>query len=192
MLRKTRLVALLAIAATAGCKDKGEREAYAVGTHMGGGSVLTGSSSCTYEAPAEVAELARNEAGEAFMAKLVGPGTVTQICGSEKSIFDVVVPTALVITGPDEVKAGTTSEGAYAVVLLAGSRQLRGVRQGSPSPDWQLAPGCEGGAEFAPVLGSQDTGGRSIVRNLMAKKAGTCTITASLLGLRASKAVSIE
>ena len=75
---------------------------------------------------------------------------------------------------------------------LAGGRELRGIHQGGEQPQWSLGPDCEGVASFGPVLGSQDTGGADITRTLAPTKPGTCTITATILGLSATKTVTIK
>ncbi len=181
-------------AAVCACGSKAPgREAWAVGTYIGGGSFLTGPSSCTYDAPPAVAELSRNEKGNAFMAKLVGPGAITETCGSNKTVHDVLVATALRIDGPATVKVGASgTTDFFSVKPLAGTRELMGVHQGGEQPQWSLGADCDGVAAFGPVLGSQDTGGPDITRTLVPTKPGTCTISAGILGVTATKTVTIK
>ena len=190
-------------------------EPWAVGTYIGAGSWLFGPGTCTYDAPPGVADLTRNPKGVAVMAKLVGEGTITESCNGRVTTHPVQKATALRIDGPTKVPLGARETSSFSVVPLAGTTELRGVHQGGTSPEWSLRPDCvgvaefEGGAEgtgrttrtdraqrgraeFAPVLGASDTGGPSIVRTLVPRKAGTCTIEASILGVATSRAVVIE
>jgi hypothetical protein len=192
--RSTHMKAILVVAiiAIAGCKSRPPRAAHAVGTYLGGGSTLTGPSSCTYDAAPAVAELATDASGKKFMAKLVGEGTITETCGDTKTIYDVVTATAARIDGPATWKVGATASDHFSFAPLAGARVLEGVHQGGPSPDWSLGKDCEGVATFGEVLGAQDTGGADITRSLIGTKAGSCTITAALLGVTATKTVQLR
>ena len=91
----------------------------------------------------------------------------------------------------ETLDAGATSA-PYAFVPLAGTRELRGVHQGNASPEWSLGKDCDGVAVFGVVLGAQDTGGRDITRKLVAARAGSCTITATILGVTATKTVRVR
>ncbi len=169
------------------------REAWAVGTNIGGGSFLTGPSSCTYEAEPAVATLSKHhETGEPFMAGLVGPGTITEICGGTRTVHDVLAATALRIDGPATIAVKTEPSESYRVTPLAGDRVLHGVKQGGESPDWTLGPDCAGVATFGPVLGSTDTGGSDITRKLIAAKPGICTLEAKALGLSVTRAITVK
>lgn len=167
-------------------------EPWAVGTYIGAGSWLFGPGTCTYDAPPGVADLTRNDKGVAVMAKLVGEGTITESCNGRVTTHPVKKATALRIDGPASVRLGARDTSSFSVVPLAGTAELRGVHQGGTSPEWSLRPDCAGVAEFAPVLGASDTGGSSIMRTLVGKKAGTCTIDASILDVATSRAVIIE
>ena len=98
------------------------------------------------------------------------------------------------IGGPASIKVGANESTIerFVVVPLAGTERLRGAYQGGVAPSWSLAPDCDGVAEFAPVLGSSDTGGADITRSLRPIKPGTCTINASVLGLETAKPVTIK
>ena len=123
----------------AGCAKRLPREAYAVGTYIGGGSWLFGPSDCTYEAPPAVADLSTDERGRRFMAKLEGEGSVTETCRDVKTTYDVVKATAGRINGPAILKTGSDPSARFSFVPLAGTRELLGVHQGGPSPEWSLA-----------------------------------------------------
>ena len=186
-----RLWVLMIAASVASCARSQPRQAYAVGTYIGGGSWLLGPSGCTYDAPPSVAELVDDQRGQKFMAKLKGEGTIVETCGDVKTVYDVVRATAGRIDGPARLEAGATSA-PYAFVPLAGAREVRGVHQGGASPEWSLGRNCDGVAAFGVVLGAQDTGGPDITRTLVAAKAGACTITATALGVSATSTVQIR
>lgn len=159
---------------------------------MGGGSIF-GPESCSYFAKPEVAELSADNRGNIFMATLVGEGTVTKTCGETKISYDVRTATAARIKGPGAWKIGApTPTARLEFIPLAGSRELLGVRSGSAGPDWSLGNDCAGVATFAPVLGAQDTGGADVSRSLVATKPGTCTISATMLGVTATKTVKVQ
>ena len=183
--------ALLVVASVACCTRAQPRQAYAVGTYIGGGSWLLGPSDCTYDAPPSVAALVNGQRGQPFMAELKGEGTIVETCRDVKTVYDVVRATDGRIDGPATLDAGATSA-PYAFVPLAGTRELRGVHQGNASPEWSLGKDCDGVAVFGVVLGAQDTGGRDITRTLVAARAGSCTITATILGVTATKTVRVR
>jgi hypothetical protein len=88
-----------------------------------------------------------------------------------------VIPTGVKIEGPTRIKAGTRSD-LFQALLVANGETLGG----EPALDWQLGSDCDGIAEFAAVLGSQDTGGPDPSRRLETKSKGTCTV---VVGVRA-------
>jgi hypothetical protein len=139
-----------------------------------------------------VAELSTKDQGNKFLAKLVGAGTITETCGNQKTFYDVLAATAGRIEGPESWKIGATGDDGYQFIPLAGTRPLRGLHAGGESPEWSLGKDCAGVATFGVVLGAQDTGGRDITRKLVGTKAGRCTITATALGVSASKTVQIR
>lgn len=185
--------AILLLLLVVGCrKERADGgDSWAVGTYIGGGSVLFGPGTCTYDAPPDVAELSRDQQGVVFMAKLVGEGSISERCNGRVTAHPVRRATALRMDGPSVVRRGMVA-GPFSVVPLAGATELRGVHQGGTSPTWSLAPDCAEVAEVAPVLGASDTGGPSIQRTLVALRAGTCTIEASVLGVSTRRAIKIE
>ena len=184
---------LLAIATASCAKSASEsRRAYAVGTYVGGRGLL-GPPPCTYDAPPSVAELSTDERGKPFMAKLVGEGVLNELCGEQKTPYDVVKATAARIDGPASCQVGASDGGnRYELTPLAGTRRLEGIGPGGAEPDWTLGKDCEAVATFGPVLGASDTGGRDVTRTLIALKAGSCTISAALLGVSAQKTISVR
>lgn len=188
MTAKLLLVSLCLCACSSGKSDP--TPAHAVGTFLGGGSFLFGpdTSGCTYEAPPSVAEIG----GSRTMAKLVGEGTVTKVCGDKRTSIQVLSPTRARIDGPAKVAVGGAQEEPYRAQVLAGDRELEGAVQGSVQPEWALGEDCKGVAAFQRVLGAQDTGGRSILRYLDAMKPGKCTLKVSLLGVSAERVIQVE
>lgn len=182
-MNKSSLVVALALAALSGCgsKDKGDDALsfmtnHAVGTYIGGGSIA--GSDCTYAGPAGMFE-ARD--GKAATDPDRGPrfamttGTITKDCKGTKTSITVHTPTGAKITGPTTAKAGGESD------LLQGYLVTNGKQLGGEGYlDWQLGPDCSGIAEFAPVMGAQDTGGKDRSRKLVAKAKGTCTVTLAI------------
>ena len=187
-----KLLVFLMLATACRSQHPLPREAYAIGTYIGGGSVLWGPSTCTYEAAPTVAELATDQQGNKFMAKLIGPGTITQTCGDTKRVYDVLQATSGRISGPEIWKVGAAATDSLNFVPMAGTRELEGVHQGGIGPDWSLGKDCDGIATFGAVLGAADTGGRDISRTLIGQKAGTCTVIATVLGVTARKTVQIR
>jgi hypothetical protein len=184
---------LSALAVAACSRGSVQRDAYAVGTYIGAGSALISTALCTYDAPPTVAELFTDAQGRKFMAKLIGEGTITETCPRTKTVYDVVKATGGRIDGPQSCSVGGTETcGPFQFVAMAGARELRGVHQGGESPTWSLGNDCRGVAVFGPVLGAQDTGGRSIIRSLVGRHAGSCTVTARILGVAATKTVEIR
>lgn len=186
------LAPLTLLLACGGRRAPDPEAAWAVGTTIGGGSVLVGPSPCTYQAPPEVAELIRDGAGAASMARLIGPGEVTEVCPSETRRYPVLKASALRLDGPSTLQVGQTrAEDRYEVTPLADGRPLLGVRPSGTSPEWSLGPDCAGVAEFGPVYGSRDTGGPEVTRTLVPVGAGTCSLSATLLGLTVSRRVAV-
>jgi hypothetical protein len=191
-----RLAKWLMLGLLLGCskRETFAAEPLAVGTWVGGGSMLFGPSSCTYDAPPSVAELSTNTEGKAFMARLVGEGSITETCRHGLTHFRVRRATALRIDGPGTLRVGP-NEGVndgFGVMPLAQSEALLGVRQGGEAPEWSLGEDCAGVAHFGPLLGSSDTGGPSIRRWLVGERPGSCTLRASVLGVSASRVVVIQ
>ncbi len=169
---------VLVIGVLAACKGR-EPERHAVGTYIGGGSVVFGASGCSYTAEPGVLDTdpggstSGSRTGPQFVIK---PGRITEICGNSKQEVLAVVPTGLTILyGPTSIKVGEQTWPPYTAKLVAGKHVL----DGDPVLGWELGPDCAGVADFAPVLGSQDTGGPDRSRKLIAKRAGSCKIIAT-------------
>lgn len=169
-----------------GCHDHTVSEAYPVGSYIGGGSVLFGSSHCKYDGPPAVIELA----GDGEMGTLVGEGTVHMTCPSGvKGTIEVLKATGARIDGPDRAKIGESS--FYSPVLLAGTREL--VTFKIPQlPVWTLGKDCAGVAEEVPDQSSQDFGGKSGNLQVAAKGKGRCTITGAFHGQTATRTLAVE
>jgi hypothetical protein len=157
-----------------------DQERHAVGTYIGGGSFLRGTSSCTYEGgPRVFMPNGTNttpswtpDAGPRFV---FAPGRIIKRCGDSTERLAAVEPTGAVIDGPAKIKRGTTSD-LYTAQLIANGLPLRG----DAPIEWHLGQDCAGITEFAPVMGAQDTGGRDRFRQLIANGKGTCTLTVDL------------
>lgn len=148
----------------------------AVGTYLGGGSYLTGPSTCTYTgAPGVFGEDGGKKSTDAESGPrfIVGPGQITEQCKSGvKNEYKAVVPTGTAISGPASIKADGKESAHFEGYLVAGGQRLGG----EPGLGWELGPDCSGIAEFGPVHGAQDTGGKDRDRSLVATAKGTCTI----------------
>jgi hypothetical protein len=169
-------VGAVAVGVLAACGSKASGpELHAVGTYIGGGSIMFGSDPCTYAGSAPgVFEGGDKPATEAARGPryVTGAGMITQDCEGRKTQVQTVAATSVNISGPAAVKAGTESESNYSGTLMANGKEL----DGEPYLDWGLGPDCNGIAEFGPVMGSQDTGGSDRTRKLVTKGKGTCTV----------------
>jgi len=164
---------VVAFALLAGCSSKGGENLHAVGTYIGGGSHLTGSDDCTYSGePGVFVESGKPEKGPRFVR---GPGKITVKCKDTTSTWRAAEPTGVKLWGPSKVKVGAESE-LFTANLVAGKETLFG----EANIEWQLGHDCANVAEFGPVLGAQDTGGRDRSRKLVAKAKGTCTVIVTL------------
>jgi hypothetical protein len=170
-----------------GCNSAPAREAYAVGAAVGGGSVIFGSSDCTYAVrPASVAALDADRKGPVV---LVGAGELDQTCGDATTTYDVVEPTAIRIDGPASLGRGG-HPGEYIVTALAGTRRLRadGV---DLRPDWTLGPDCAGRITGEQDLGAgHDFGDPSYAFDATAVGAGTCTLSVTARGFHATRTIA--
>ncbi len=170
-----------------GCHKKTEREAYPVGSYIGGGSVLFGSAHCKYEGPPAVIELT----ADAESGTLVGEGTVKVSCpsGVEYTV-EVLKATGAEIDGRDTIQGGSDSA-FYYLELLADTREL--VTSKIPQrPVWELGQDCAGVAEEIPDNSSQDFGGKSGNLQVRAKGKGSCTITAVFHGQTATRTITVK
>lgn len=176
MTRTMRTVWILAaIAACGGSGGSGSSTPnHAVGTYVGGGSMMFGPDNCVYSGSPTVFshDSTLDRPGPRLV---VGAGSITQTCGSSKTTTPAVVPTGAVIIGPATVKHGAV-QASFAAHLVADGRELTG----EPTIEWTLGHDCDGIATFGPVLGAQDTGGRDRTRTLEPAGAGKCTVIATL------------
>src|SRR5947208_1830462 len=108
----------VAVVLAVGCRKSHPREAYPVGSYMGGGSMF-GNAHCTYDAPASVAQISENKE----YVTLVGEGEIKETCKGEDTMYDVVKPTGAKIDGPDHIRVGGQGD-FYRPVLVAGTRKL--------------------------------------------------------------------
>ncbi len=167
------------VLAACGSHSTSGLDSFAVGTYIGGGSIL-GPDDCTYEgAPTVFMPRAAGEPDSRTPARgprfISGAGKITIHCPKGDRTVEAFVPTAAQITGPDKIKRGAPSD-AFAVHLVADGHEL----QGEATVDWKLTIGCDGIATFAPVLGAQDTGGKDRTRQIVATAPGKCQLTATL------------
>jgi hypothetical protein len=175
MSRSSCLAALLLLhaAASLGCGRSYCFDCQAIGTYIGGGSFLIGSDPCEYAGEAGVfddeAPALSFQRGPRFV---VGEGRILQRCGTTVTPVRAQWPTAALITGPKQIRAGAESE-MFQGELVSGNRIL----MGKGNLDWSLGRDCRGVAVFAPVLGSSDTGGPDRFRTLRTSLPGTCTLT---------------
>ncbi len=169
-----QLALVLGLAACGGshASDPGQ---HAVGTYVGGGSMLFGADDCTYAgAPGVFAtDSATPAKGPRFV---VGPGKISVAC--PKTSYDelAVVPTGATISGPKKIGATHEIADSFSAHLVAGGRELAG----EASIDWTLGTDCAGVAAYGDVLGAQDTGGRDRTRTLVRAAKGKCTVIVTL------------
>jgi hypothetical protein len=175
-------IALLASSACASCSSR--REAYAVGSYVGGGSMIFGATGCTYEAKRAVADLAEDRR----TGTLVGAGEIVETCGQSKRTFDVLKPTSARVTGPSKVAVGAHHDEPFHIVLLADNRELTYAN----AVNWTLGHDCAGKAVIQKNPGAQDTGRDEKNLWLETKGKGQCTVIGDVLGQQAEKLVSIE
>ena len=169
-----------------GCSKKPDREAYPVGSYIGGGSVLFGSSHCTYDAPPSVAQLWDDKEG----GMLVGEGQLKVTCPSgAEYMVDVFKATGAKIRGKGTIKVGDRD--FYYPVLLSGTRELA-TWQIPHHPIWTFGKDCAGVASEIPDPSSQDFGGKSGNLQVAANGKGSCTITGVFHGETATKTITVE
>ncbi len=170
------------VCVTMGCSTPAQPESYAVGTRLGGGSLLFGADTCTYTAAPSVADISSSSPHMAF---LVGPGEVKKECPNGfKATYRAEIPTGAVVTGPPELRLGRDEASApYHAVFVSGRRELYGEGEA----DWSLGEDCKGVAEFIPTQDhGAHGGGRQHFRALVPNHAGVCTIRVTLTSVRNS------
>ena len=188
MMKTLSFVGCFAVLAGCGSKDKDAVSFltnHAVGTYIGGASMF-GSETCTYAGTPGVFQTddgkpsADAEGGPRFV---FAAGTITKECKSgHKAKVNALVPTGAKISGPSKLKVGDTNN-MFHPHLVANGKELGGEAY----VDWKLGNDCNGIAEFGPVLGAQDTGGKDRTRDLVTKGKGKCTV---MLGLTTGTALA--
>jgi len=162
---------LVVVLLVAGCGASSRGERHAVGTYIGGGSLLFGADNCTYRGtPGVFLHSATPEPGPRFVR---GAGTVTIECPKVTRDVPVVVPTNARIWGESKMKVGATQR--LTANLVAGDRDL----VGDAREEWLLAFDCAGIVSFGPLTGAQDTG-RDRGRSLTAVGKGRCDVIVQL------------
>jgi hypothetical protein len=182
-----RLLPILLLGATAvGCGKKSERDAYAVGGFVGTGSIF-GTTRCTYTTtPATgVADLDADKT----VGQLIGEGVVVEKCPKVTLTFDVRKPTGAIITGASTIKIGAPHE-LYRAVPVDGKRELHS--SGHFQASWKLGDDCAASATTEGDDSAQDTGGSTYTMFVTGKAAGTCTLTSTVLGLTATRTITIK
>ncbi len=169
----------------AGCsKSSKTAGAYAVGASVRAGS------GCKYDVdPASAAKL--DEAKT--RGTLVAPGKLEVTCGSNVTRYDIVAPTMAKIRRSDadnqDVKAG--EKAVFKALPFAGDRELG--TDGHFTVAWTPGPDC---ANTATTEVDMPAGGDSLhgtySLELTGKAAGTCTLAAEVLGMKATQAVTIR
>ncbi|MBS1118823.1 MAG: hypothetical protein H6Q90_1051 [Deltaproteobacteria bacterium] len=164
------------------------RDAYAVGAYVGVGSVFGPGPTCRYDAkPPSIAEL--ND--EKTVGKLVGAGELTMTCESGYSeSFDVLAPTSAQITGEAQLEVGA-AQASYAAVPRAGARELK--TDGHFAVAWSFGPDCASSVttEVDMPAGGDSLHGSYHLR-VTPKSKGTCTVTAEILGQKATLAIAVK
>ncbi len=180
------LVLLVAVGCSKSSKVAG---AYAVGAYVGTSS-LAPSPDCTYDAdPASAAKLDDKKR----VGTLVAPGKLKVTCGGNVTNYDILAPTAAKVHRSDadnqDVKVGETA--TFQAQPLAGDREL--TSDGHFTVSWTPGSDC---ANTATTDVDMPAGGDSLhgtySLRLVAKAAGTCTLTAEVVGVKATKTVTIR
>jgi hypothetical protein len=171
--RRMTKLALLAVAVV-GCGSHTSRgEVHAVGTYIGGGSMLFGADDCEYSGAPGVfaANGATPERGPRFVR---GAGAITIACPKVTRQVTALEPTGAKIWGEPEMKSGEKQ--LLTANLVADKDDLVGEAR----IEWTLGSDCTNVASFGPVLGAQDTGGKDRSRDLVATGKGSCHVTVTL------------
>jgi hypothetical protein len=172
---RDRGLAIALVVGMAGCGGGGGGDTtrhHAVGTYIGGGSML-GPDDCTYRGTAGVFHDHADEA-QRGPRMVTAPGTITVTCAKTSREVIAVQPTGATISGETEMTVGATQ------ILRANLVDGHDALDGEGAPDWHLGSDCAGIAEFGPVLGAQDTGGKDKTRDLVAHGAGTCHVAVAI------------
>ncbi|MGE0404061.1 MAG: hypothetical protein AB7T06_45560 [Kofleriaceae bacterium] len=183
-MKQLGLVVLVVVAA---CGSKAsEREAYAVGGHLGNGSVFGPGPTCTYEVePASAAELYDNKEGGTLLA----PGKGKKTCESgHTEEFDIVAPDRLKIDGDAKLAIG--KEGALRVSVFGKARELKTA--GHWPVEWTVPPECGAVVKTdVDYFHGADSLDGSYHLELTGLAKGTCTVTASVVGQKATQTITV-
>jgi hypothetical protein len=179
------VVLLLAAACSKSSKSAG---AYAVGAYVGPSS-LSPSSDCKLEVdPPSAAKLGDTKT----TGTLVAPGKLKVTCGDNVTNWDIVAPTTAKIhrtDGDKDVKVG--EKATFQARPFGGDREL--TTDGNFTVAWTPGPDC---ASTATTEVDMPAGGDSLhgtySLELVGKAAGTCTLTAEVVGVKATEAVKIQ
>src|SRR5688572_4536909 len=155
---------MLLVALLAACGSSSPNTSrYAVGTHLFTGSMLTGSSRCTNDAPAGVLD----------GSKVIGPGTIKRTCPSGyQETITAEYADHVAITFPKTVKVGQQ---------IAFEFELRNAQDQQLSPTLSeagvtnLSEGCTALSELGRG-GAQDTG-RDPFMSAKAASPGSCKVS---------------
>jgi len=185
MWKRIGLILLLA----GGCSKSTETfGAYAVGAYVGASS-LSPSSDCKYDVdPASAAKLDDTKS----RGTLVAPGRLKVTCGSNVTSYDILAPTRAKIRRSDgdkqDVKVG--EKAMFRAEPFAGDREL--ASDGYLPVTWTPGPDCASTATTeidVPVGGDSLHGTYSL--ELVGKAAGTCTLTAEVVGMKTTETLKI-
>ncbi len=183
----TRHFVLLVVCSStlAGCGGgSGRKPMYAVGASVGVGSIWGAAPNCSYEA---------TPASSLDGGTLVGPGQVTKICGAQRESFEVVAPTGAQvrrIDGDVVLKPGG-APASFRAVPVAGANEL--ATDGNFTVIWTPADDCTASVTTdvdMPAGGDSLRGSYTI--KVVPKAKGTCTLTAEVVGQKASQKIVVE
>lgn len=158
---------LLVGAALVACKGSGpETERYAVGTYLFSGSVMTGASNCTYDAPAGVLD----------GTKILKPGTINETCPSGyKATIIADYADHVALTFEKTAKVG---QSVYFRAELRDAQDHVLTPTLSEMDRATLEPGCTALTNVGRG-GAQDTG-RDPFMSATAAAAGQCKVTVEI------------
>jgi hypothetical protein len=180
------VVSIAAMVSACGSKAK-ERDAYAVGGWIGTGSVFGPGAKCTYDiTPASAADMSETKGS----GKLVAPGKGTVTCESGYTDeFDIVAADSMKIDGEDKIAVG--KEGALHVSMFGGGRELK--TNGHWEVEWTIPPDCTSivKAEVDTPAGADSLRG-SYWLEMTGVAKGSCTVTASVLGQKQTRTITVQ
>lgn len=179
-------IVLLVVAV--GCGKKAPREAYAVGAYVGPNALA--SSDCTYDVdPPSAAKLDADRK----VGTLVAPGKLKITCKAGVTEYDILAATTAQIhrvdADTDDVKVG--AKGIYRATPLSGNREL--TSGDHLAVTWTPGPDCATTATTEvdlPAGGDSLRGSYTI--EVTGKSAGTCTLSAEVLGVKATQKVTVK